>query len=416
MIKFVSLVNYSFVGFILSISALPLYIATPSIYADLGQTIIVTGTMLMVIRLIDAFTDPLFGNLIDRTSGHRYLRWLNPSLIILATSVYFLFNPPELLSKNLMFVFSWFFIFTLIVSISNGISNISYQSWAFAWSRHEETRNKLISGREVFVLLGLIVASVLIALGSYELLSKIIFVGAVICVISLSFVRKKSIDNVFSSKPKETKFNFFSLGSKKNKLFFSLCFFNTFANSIPALLFVFFFSDTLDLEKAEGGVLLSVYFLSAALSIPMWRKLIAKIGSKKTWLIAIISSIIFFAFVLLLEEGQFYPFLCICMLTGCSLGGELISPPAILNNLIPVNKNEATLASTYFGLWNLINKIAIALASGFCLPLLGLLGYDPNSVTEVGKESLMFMYAGAPCMIKITCLILMDRFLKIHRA
>ena len=104
------------------------------------------------------------------------------------------------------------------------------------------------------------------------------------------------------------------------------------------------------------------------------------------------------------------------MLTGCSLGGELISPPAILNNLIPVNKNEATLASTYFGLWNLINKIAIALASGFCLPLLGLLGYDPNSVTEVGKESLMFMYAGAPCMIKITCLILMDRFLKIHRA
>ena len=69
MVKFLPLVSYSFVGFILSISALPLYIATPSIYAGLGQTIFVTGMMLMVIRLVDAFTDPVFGSLIDKLLG-----------------------------------------------------------------------------------------------------------------------------------------------------------------------------------------------------------------------------------------------------------------------------------------------------------------------------------------------------------
>ena len=413
MVKLSSFLSYSFVGFILSISALPLYIATPSIYAGLGQTIFVTGMMLMIIRLVDAFTDPVFGSLIDKTTGHRFLRWLNPSLIFLASSVFFLFNPPEFLSQNSTLVFFWFFIFTLIVSISNGIANIAYQSWAFAWSSQAETRNKLISGREVFVLIGLIVSSVLIALESFAVLSLIIFLSSIVSVIWLLLIKTVSIDTAFfSTKANKRNFNFFSFESKRMKLFLVLCFFNTFANSIPALLFVFFFSDALLLEKSEGGILLSVYFLSAAISIPLWRKTISRVGNKQTWFVALTLSIVFFSTVLFLEEGHFYPFLFICVITGVALGGELISPPAILNDLIPTNRNETNVASTYFGIWSLVNKIAIALASGFCLPLLGIMGYDPNLVTEAGQSSLMFMYAGAPCVIKLVCMILLGYFIK----
>ena len=410
-VKTVPLVSYSFVGFILSISALPLYIATPSIYAGLGQTIFVTGMMLMIIRLVDAFTDPIFGSLIDRTGGHRFLRWLNPSLIILASSVFFyliLLNFYQIIRCY----FFWFFIFTLIVSISNGIANIAYQSWAFAWSSQAETRNKLISGREVFVLIGLIVSSVLIALESFGLLSVIIFLSSIVAVIWLRLIKTVSIDTAFSTKVNKRNFNFFSFESKRMKLFLVLCFFNTFANSIPALLFVFFFSDALLLEKSEGGILLSAYFLSAAISIPLWRKTISKIGNKQTWFTALTLSIVFFITVLFLEEGHFYPFLFVCVITGVALGGELISAPAVLNDLIPPNRNETSVASTYFGIWSLVNKIAIALASGFCLPLLGIMGYDPNLVTETGQSSLMFMYAGAPCVIKLVCMILLGYFIK----
>ena len=368
--------------------------------------------MLMIIRLVDAFTDPIFGNLIDRTGGHRFLRWLNPSLIILASSVFFLFNPPEFLSQNSTWVFFWFFIFTLIVSISNGIANIAYQSWAFAWSSQAETRNKLISGREIFVLIGLIVSSVLIALESFGLLSVIIFLSSIAAVIWLRLIKTVSIDTAFSTKVNKRNFNFFSFESEKMKLFLVLCFFNTFANSIPALLFVFFFSDALLLEKSEGGILLAVYFLSAAISIPFWRKTISKIGNKQTWFAALTLSIVFFITVLFLEEGHFYPFLFVCVITGVALGGELISAPAVLNDLIPTNRNETSVASTYFGIWSLVNKIAIALASGFCLPLLGIMGYDPNLVTETGQSSLMFMYAGAPCVIKLACMILLGYFIK----
>ena len=342
--------SYSFVGFILSISALPLYIATPSIYAGLGQTIFVTGMMLMIIRLVDAFTDPVFGRLIDKTTGHRFLKWLNPSLIFLASSVFFLFNPPEFLSQNSTLVFFWFFIFTLIVSISNGVANIAYQSWAFAWSSQTETRNKLISGREVFVLIGLIVSSVLIALESFAVLSLIIFLSSIVSVIWLLLIKSVSIDTAFSTKVNKRNVNFFSFESKRMKLFLVLCFFNTFANSIPALLFVFFFSDALLLEKSEGGILLSVYFLAAAISIPFWRKTISKIGNKQTWFAALTLSIVFFITVLFLEEGHYYPFLFICVVTGVALGGELNSAPAELNELINPTRNETSIASTYFGI------------------------------------------------------------------
>ena len=104
-------------------------------------------------------------------------------------------------------------------------------------------------------------------------------------------------------------------------------------------------------------------------------------------------------------------FICLRNYRGC-VGGELISAPAVLNDLIPQNRNETSVASTYFGIWSLVNKIAIALASGFCLPLLGIMGYDPNLVTETGQSSLMFMYAGAPCVIKLVCMILLGYFIK----
>ena len=35
------------------------------------------------------------------------------------------------------------------------------------------------------------------------------------------------------------------------------------------------------------------------------------------------------------------------------------------------------------------------------------MGYDPNLVTETGQSSLTFMYAGAPCVIKFVCMILL---------
>ena len=65
-------------------------------------------------------------------------------------------------------------------------------------------------------------------------------------------------------------------------------------------------------------------------------------------------------------------------------------------------------------LWatNLIPLSITSLLAIAGIPLLGIMGYDPNLVTETGQSSLMFMYAGAPCVIKLFCIILLGYFIK----
>ena len=151
-VKTFPLVSYSFVGFILSISALPLYIATPSIYAGLGQTIFVTGMMLMIIRLVDAFTDPIFGSLIDRTGGHRFLRWLNPSLIILASSVFFLFNPPDSLNEFGLVI--WLTVFAILVRASMTFYHVPHLALGAELAEDYDQRSTLYAFSTFFGYMG----------------------------------------------------------------------------------------------------------------------------------------------------------------------------------------------------------------------------------------------------------------------
>ena len=62
-----------------------------------------------------------------------------------------------------------------------------------------------------------------------------------------------------------------------------------------------------------------------------------------------------------------------------------------------LSRNEGA----YFGLWNLVTKMNLALAAGIALPLLALLGYQPkaaNSATSLAY--LAGIYALLPCVLK----------------
>ena len=56
---------------------------------------------------------------------------------------------------------------------------------------------------------------------------------------------------------------------------------------------------------------------------------------------------------------------------------------------------------SYFGLWNLVTKMNLALAAGIALPTLSLLGYQPKVTTS--PDALMYLsatYALLPCVLK----------------
>jgi Na+/melibiose symporter-like transporter len=87
-----------------------------------------------------------------------------------------------------------------------------------------------------------------------------------------------------------------------------------------------------------------------------------------------------------------------------AVGTDLTIPASIVADL-----GEArSMTGTYFGVWNLIAKINLALAAGIALPLLSLLGYVPGANT--GLPILVGAYVLLPVLLKSIALSLLYRW------
>jgi len=157
----------------------------------------------------------------------------------------------------------------------------------------------------------------------------------------------------------------------KNRLFNRLLIvfvFNGIAASIPATLLLFFIDDVLKAPQIAAWSLVA-YFAAGAAGMPLWVWLSARWGKARAWFIGMVVSIIAFVWAYTLGAGDTAAFLIICILSGLGLGADLALPPSILADVIDdddkrgVGRNEGA----YFGLWNLVTKMNLALAAGVAL-------------------------------------------------
>ena len=404
------ILGYGFSGFLFSFAALPLYLVTPVLYENKsGITLSIIGLILMIVRFSDAITDPIIGRLIDKTNKHRFLKWLVPSIIGLSVGFFLLMNPPDKFS-GLMQVIIWLSITLFLVSISNGAASIAYQSWVLSLTNSSTKQIQLVTSREMFTLFGVVTASFFATQRMFFEMSMVVFMCCFIALISfipLYFVKllpqKKQDENVFIK----------IVFSKETRSMFLIFALNALANSIPALLFIFFVQDILLLSNEIAGFLLITYFLFAILSMPFWAKKIDSHGPILIWRIAIFLSIIGFIGTLFLDHNDFLYFLLICAVTGFSLGAELLCPPVILANKINELGHRGHHESSYFGILNLFVKLSLALASGTVLPVLAFYGYSASgSPTQFSLTVLQFLYAGVPCFLKLISMLGIHQFLK----
>jgi len=87
-----------------------------------------------------------------------------------------------------------------------------------------------------------------------------------------------------------------------------------------------------------------------------------------------------------------------------ALGADLALPPSLLADVMDEDVNAAAARSegAYFGVWNLVTKLNLALAAGISLPLLGALGYAPGAAgASGGGAALSFVYCLVPCALKL---------------
>jgi GPH family glycoside/pentoside/hexuronide:cation symporter len=171
---------------------------------------------------------------------------------------------------------------------------------------------------------------------------------------------------------------------------------NSIPSAITGTLFLFFTADVLHATDTQAGLLLVLYFISAAVAIPLWSMLSRHIGLRRSLAAGMVLAIVSFVFAYGLGRGDIAAFAIICAVSGAAVGADLALLPAMFARAL---QRMPEVSGVGFGLWHFTNKLTLALAAGVALPLLAWAGYVPAGSASINVLSLA--YAAIPCLMKL---------------
>lgn len=395
---------FSFLALPLSFVGIPIYLNISDFYArkfDIDLTTI--GVLLIFIRIIDALQDPFIGYFSDSFSQRKFhhKKIINLFSLLLCVAFFLVFNPPESLSKN--FSILWFACTLLATYTCFNFTVINFESLAAILARNDQQRILLNSFKELFGMIGMILAfslpAVFVGVAQvnsdqvYNALS-LVFVSLILIAV-FGFLCKVRIEE--SKIIHVAKVRFLEiLRDKSFLIFLGIFFLNGVAVSLPASNLNFYVRDVLQAEENLGWFL-SIYFISACCFIPLWKYLASKFGMIRSWIFSISGSVLTFSFAYFLTTESSHYFFLVCFLSGAFLGADLIMPPALLAKIVSDKKE---LVSSYFSCWNLVTKLSLMIAASSSLIFLGLSGYKPGYLAIETGNSISFFYALLPCILK----------------
>lgn len=402
-IRKTELMQYGSLALPIAFAGFPLYILAPDFYASQhGVSLTVLGVVLLLLRLFDAVQDPLIGSLSDRFSHQSFTIMLISALVLLV-SIYELFHPS---SKHVVY---WFAASMALAVTAFSVLSINLAALGALWTSHSADQTRISGTREAFGLIGLLLAVSLPPLLKVLLPEEHVYIAfsAVLFLITLlslvffyRWLSNHSATLKRSSKAQPRIFQtLFNLPVKTRKLFLVYGL-SVLASSIPAILVIFFVRDRLNAESYLGLFLL-LYFLSGALSMPLWKSLAEKHGKYQTWLFSTLLAVASFVWAFFLGEHNSVAYGIICVSSGVALGADLALPPSILaDNIHQSNTQNST--ATQFSILTLLSKVALAFSSAITFPLLDAAGFSPASInTPSALLSLSIAYALIPCIIKL---------------
>ena len=409
-------VRYGLPGFTLAFAALPLYLLTPALYAQqFGLGLGTIGLLLMLTRLTDAVADPFIGRFIDASKAALWI-WLSIGLMLMSLGLALLTNPQVLSSTDTaeheFRLALWLVACTLLVSLANSTATLAHQSWAVAWTADAKGQARLIGARELWALIGVITAAGIAGQQSATALGVVAIASAVVAIVLTFDLRGHGRR---SSQPHRQQVAWSALlAQPKFQRLLAALGINALANSIPPTLIVFFLQDRLGASPHQSSLLLASYFIAAAAGVPLWSWASHRFQTRRVWMAAMAVAILAFIWTLTLERGALTVFTVICLVTGFALGAELVCPPMLLGRHIDRAGHRNQVEASYFGIWNLVIKLALALAAGITLPALAGLHYSPGDGSPGNNlAALQWAYAGIPCGLKC-CAILALSFVDDH--
>lgn len=419
-IKFDRLMAYSTLQLPLAMAALPVVLNVSHFYGEiLKLSLQVMGPIFIIARIVDAIQDPVIGLLSDRFTrrGARgrltFVALMTP---ILGAGFYMLFDPPDSLFGNQAWMAAWLMAALLLVHLGYSGVSISYHAHGAELSDDYNERTKVTVGREVFGLTGMTLAVVLptyltakmgesdgyMALGLLFLPILLVF-----SLPTLSWAGPSVHPPVIHT-GRNAFVTFFA--PLQNRLFRRLLLIfvvNGAALGVAVTVMLFYVDHVLKGDKLQAGIILLVYFISGAASVPLWLLLSRRVSKAAAWFVGMVMTAAAMACAIFIGAGDFYWFLAISVVTGLGIGADYGLPPSILADVINSSEggDSRGKTGTYFGLWALATKLATAIGAAGSLPVAAMLGFNPARGLY-DTSALIIVYIVLPVAIKVIAAVL----------
>ena len=450
-LSFDRLVAYSTNQLPLNMAALPVVLNVSHFYGEVLKVPLgIMGLIFIATRVIDAVQDPVIGLISDKFTHrgpHGRITFVALMLPLMIGGFYMLFHPPQALLANSALLATWLFVALFVVHLGYAGVSISYHAHGAELSDDYNERTRVTVGREVFGLLGMTLAVVLptYLTAKFGENTGYAYMGAIFIPIAILFfmptfvwsppsvhppvVRENPETHVryfrnwlvglmpSLSRPTRNMENSFTLKTLipffaplKNRLFRRLLLVfivNGSALGVAVSVMLFYVEHVLKGGKLQAGIILLVYFGSAAASVPMWLLLSRKLSKTAAWFIAMVITVIAMSLAVFLGAGDFALFIPIAVITGFGIGADYGLPPSVLADIINSEEGKDTRGDTgaYFGLWALSTKLATAIGAAGSLPVAALLGFNP-SLGQYSGTALIIVYIAVPVIIKIIAALL----------
>jgi GPH family glycoside/pentoside/hexuronide:cation symporter len=393
--------RYGLLGLPLAFVALPLYVVLPNHYArSFAVPLAALGAVLLAARLFDAVLDPWIGRWIDRLFARSHRQVLTAgavAAVVLALGLWGLLFPPIAAQADVTTLLIWAGLLMAITYTAYSVASVAHQTWGTRLGGSEPQRSRISAWREGLALAGVLTAAVLpgtLGLGATVVAFAVLLVlgwwawsGAVV-----PTARSLTLGMLPRAHP---------LRQPRFVRLLAVFVVNGTASAVPATLVLFFVQDRLQAPASVEPAFLATYFLCAALSLPLWVRLVPRFGLARTWLVGMALSVLVFIWAATLGAGDITAFLIVCALSGVALGTDLALPSALLTGLMDDLGERGQREGAYLGWWSFAAKLNLALAAGLALPLLGLFGYSPGARDAQALWTLTVAYCLLPCALKL---------------
>lgn len=403
---------YGALGLPLAFLALPLYVSLPQHYAqNHGVPLALLGLVLLLTRSADALLDPLIGQGVDRLFGRSLGAVRGLALLaglVLGLGFAALFFPPWAdYASSPAPLLTWLVLSLVFTYLAFSALSVLHQAWGTRLGGDAPLRARVVAWREGFGLVGVLLASVLPTLVGLPWSTGVLLLTLALGLAMLLRAAPRPARIAGSDDARAGAWRA-PLGNKPFRGLLAVFMANGIASAVPATLLVFFVQDRLQ-DAAGLPLYLFAYFLAAALSVPLWLRLVGRLGLSHAWLLGMGLAVLAFAGALALPAGARGGFLAVCLASGVALGADLALPGALLTGLVQ-RAGHGALSGAYAGWWTAASKLNLGLAAGAALPLLALAGYTPGARAPEALQALGLAYVALPCALKLLAAALLWRW------